>query len=58
MTFDEWLNMQSIDIREDLDAWYARVGWNAARYHLMRDLESIDLLQRMQPLCNAQIGLQ
>lgn len=50
IAFTKWLDTLSIDIREDLDMWSARQGWDAAIRHLRLDLESLDLLHKMQPL--------
>lgn len=50
MTFTEWYQLQSIDIREDLDVWSAQQGWNAAINQLRLDLEALDLLRKMSPL--------
>jgi len=50
MTFDAWLQTLSLDAREDLDIWSAHQGWLAAIRHLRLDLESLDLLHKMQPL--------
>ena len=50
MTFEAWLQTLSLDTREDLDIWSAQQGWNAAIKYLRLDLESLDLLRKMQPL--------
>ena len=50
MTFDKWLDSIDTDTLEDLDVWSAHQGWNAAMKHLRLDLESLDLLRKMQPL--------
>ena len=54
MTFDKWLDSLDTDILEDLDVWSAHQGWNAAMKHLRLDLESLDLLRKMQPLPTAE----
>lgn len=50
MTFDDWLKTLDSATRQELDDWSARVGWEAAVYHLRPDLEALDLLRKMQPL--------
>jgi hypothetical protein len=40
--FDEWLKSQDSDVMEDLDAYSAKVGWQAALKHDQREIPVID----------------
>lgn len=54
MTFDAWLETLSLDTRENLDAWSARVGWEAAVYHLNPTLRPLTCCERCSHYRNAQ----